>query len=215
MMDIKPVSKIYIIESPSKQDLEKGRKEGIAMSEFLKLADIWNDCFAISDEGELWHAIGTIAQEIEKNKGAHGWTAIHFSMHGNQDGIALTSGEFIDWKKFSYIWAQAFTNIVGYLKNPANQKPFCPVHLCFSSCYGLSAVAMKNYSVGSPYFVLIAPSLEINWSDSLMGFAILYHTLIHKKQGFDKAIERMNLVNELDYVFRFDIIEGWGIIKAT
>lgn len=214
-MDIKASSKIYIVESPSQADIKLGRQEGTGLSSVLTLANIQNECFQVANENDLIQAFKDIAQDVNKNKEGNVWIAIHLSLHGNKQGIGLTDGTVINWKHFSEIWMKYFTNEVGYFTNPINSQRFCPVYLCLSVCEGMAAKEMRNYSTSVPYFSLVAPTIPINWSDSLMAFSILYHTVIHKKLGFDKAIERMNLVNELDNVFQFDILDGWGIINKA
>ena len=212
-MDLKAESKIYIIESPSLKDLADGRQEGGGLREFLTMAGIKSDYYNVGNTDDFVNVLESISADVTKNKSDLTLFMIHLSLHGSTEGIGLTSGEFIDWRKFASLWFYHFTERVGGLKNPTNGRMFCPVYLSFSVCEGLSAREIKRYSQHEPYFALVAPSKTVNWADSLIAFAVLYHTVLHKKSGIGVAVERMNLINELDNVFQIDLMDGWKVIK--
>ena len=80
--NLKDITKIFIIESPSEKDLLEGRQEGIALSETLKLARIQNDCFTVKNKSGLIDILGKIVAEIKIDQKKWGAISIHFSLHG-------------------------------------------------------------------------------------------------------------------------------------
>ncbi len=209
-MDIKPTSKIYIIESPAKEDLAKGRTEGAALCEILKLADIPHAYFTVTDIDSFKTVFADVAAQINGSKDEHADVALHFSMHGNKDGLGLMSGQFLNWLQFAKLVVD-FVSEVGTFKHPTSGKRFCPVKLHFSVCYGFNAKALKELSSVDLYWSLVGPTEPVNWSDSLIAFATLYHNSVHKPIAYDKAVEKMNLAAGLQNIFQLDLAEGWAI----
>ena len=131
-------------------------------------------------------------------------------MHGNQNGIGLTSGEFLDWSSL-YLIIKDFNDVLGYITLP-NGKMLAPVNLHFSVCEGFCAIAIKNIGEESPYQSLIAPTAAVNWADSIMAFATYYHNTLHKTNGSKKAVEKMNSINDFVDVFKIDLMEELTLI---
>jgi hypothetical protein len=211
-MDIKQASKIYIVESPSEQDVSVGRVEGKALCEILKLALIPFDYFDVAEKRGLKETLLKIAGSINSNKEDEVNITLHFSMHGNKAGLQLRSGEFITWPQFAEIIVD-FVSEVGTFKHPTTGKRFCPIKLHFSACEGFDAKILKQYSPVALYWLLVGPTQPVNWSDSLIAFATLYHNTIHKTIAYDDAVEKMNLAAGLNNIFQLDLAEGWEIQK--
>src|SRR5213075_3439624 len=91
-MELKNKTRIFIIESPSETDIHDDRKEGLALSEMLKLADIENEYFRVSNKVTFSECLAKIVQ-IEGKK--ERFPTLHFSFHGNENVIALTNQEFL------------------------------------------------------------------------------------------------------------------------
>src|SRR6185436_6264506 len=198
-MHLKDITKIFIIESPSKDDIVSGKREGVALSEMLTLARIQNSCFTVEDKDTLTKILGQIADEFRSRKME--WAAIylHFSLHGNKEGVGLTNNEFIDWKEF-HKTIKHFNEAIGYLQVSKFPK-FAPINLHFSACEGFSATTIKDLGEESPYISLVGPTCAVDWADSLMAFSVYYHAIIHKKTGMRRGVEIMNLVNGFDNIF--------------
>src|SRR5689334_1005397 len=86
---------VYIIESPSAYDLLDGRTEGRTLGEALTLAAIPYWYSLAIDKATLTQALGPRLLEAWRALGK--LPILHLSMHGNQDGVQLSSGEFISW----------------------------------------------------------------------------------------------------------------------
>jgi hypothetical protein len=199
--NIKPLSRIYIIESSSLDDLENDRKEGYALSEMLRLANIKNHYFYVSDK----QAFAKVFKEIiETEKGNNeGVITLHFSMHGNENGIELTNKEFILWKTLYTEYLKTFIDAVGHGSLKSGHI-FAPFHLHFSVCKGFYARKIKDIANVPPYYTLIGPIKEVDWTESLVAFITLYHNTIHTQIGVRLSVEKMNIAANLDNIFQVD-----------
>ncbi len=209
-MEIKAITKIFIIESPSTEDVKEDRKEGLALSEILRLSNIQNTYMNVDSIDNLKTTLKQISSEVKREIKKYGAITLHFSMHGNQTGIGLTNGEFIDWNNL-YLILKDFNDVLGYITLP-NGKKLAPVNLHFSVCQGFCAIAIKNIGSESPYQSLIAPTVAVNWADSIMAFATYYHNTLHKKNGSKIAVEKMNSINDFNNVFKIDLMESLELI---
>ncbi|MBL7717695.1 MAG: hypothetical protein JNL72_02575 [Flavipsychrobacter sp.] len=204
----KEFRKVYIIESPSPQDILDGRREGLALSEILTLAAIKNSYYQVSDFDTLLLAFHRIILDINQKDNRLGVVDLHFSMHGNSQGLGLSSGQLIEWQALAPI-LNDFNNKVGYMEiEMAPGKKYGSANLNFSVCHGFNATLMKEYSEHSPFTTILGPIHEVNWSDSLMAFAVYYHNTIHKGHGWRYSAKMMNATVGLNNVFKLEIAEG-------
>lgn len=208
-MELKEIVQIYIIESPGDIDILDNRKEGFALSEILKLADIKNKYFNVINIKTLTECLDRIYQDIKKQEKELGGIVIHFSMHGNKDGVGLTSGEFIDWNHFFKIFDE-FNGRLGYIELP-NGITTSKISIYMSSCEGYNAHVIRDFSEYPLYTSLVGPTTSVNWSDSLIAFATLYHNTIHKTSGYKIAIEKMNSAAGLDDIFQLANAKGLNL----
>lgn len=209
MSELIDMTKVFILESPSKEDNEAGRNEGGALGETLELATIDNEVFTISSLDEFKGALEVIAKEVNEIKGKLGAVHLHFSMHGSDDGIVLTDGTFLDWTKLHEVLKE-FNDSIKYIEMPSGLK-IAPTFLSFSVCNGFAARAIKDMGDESPYSALIGPTESVEWSDSLLAFSIYFHNVILKKTGTAKALKNMNETVGLDNVFHADGGKGMTI----
>lgn len=209
MSELIQMTKVYIIESPSKEDIEADRNEGGALGKTLELATIKNKVYTVSNVDGLKEALLEIAIEVEEIKKELGAVHLHFSMHGSEDGITLTDDTFINWQEF-YEIIKEFNDNIKYIELPNGLK-IAPTYLTFSVCKGFSATAIKDFGEESPYTALIGPTDSVEWADSLLAFSIFFHNVIIKKTGTTTALENMNKTVGLDNVFQADGGKGMAI----
>lgn len=205
-MNLKEITKIFIIESPSAEDIKDDRKEGHALSEILRLANIQNSYRQVANSNELEAALGSIATEVNSHKNKFGAITLHFSFHANEDGFRLTSQEIVKWSVF-FGSIKKFEDRLGYIAAPGIK--IAPVNLNFSACKGYNAVKIKPMGETCPYFMLVGPTENVDWSDSLLAFATYYHNTIHKRKGNKEAVALMNIVNGFQDIFQFDLAPGF------
>src|SRR4051812_25299514 len=101
---------VCIVESASEHDLSQGHREGVALSEALTLAHIKNKLFTVDSQVDLDRTFAQIAEFARPRPEAITSDGppdvlilpqlfLHFSCHGNEDGIRLTNGDFISWEE--------------------------------------------------------------------------------------------------------------------
>lgn len=203
---MKDIVKIYIIESPGSLDILDNRKEGYALSEILKLAEIKNKYYNVVDRNTFTECLNRIFNDIKATGQDLGGIILHLSMHGNNTGIGLTNGEFIYWKEFYAIFDDLNLRL-GYIILPNNVR-VSKFDIYMSSCEGFNAQVIKEYSEYPLYTSLIGPVTSVNWSDSLIAFATLYHNTIHKTNILKVGVDKMNSAAGLDNVFQIASANG-------
>lgn len=210
--------KVYIIESPSQKDISDSREEGPALFHALKLANIDVEQYKVFNLNDLTTALANIGWDPKKDKNGL-WIipVIHFSLHGNQNEIGLTSGESLTWGE-----------LARKLK-PINDSRFSLLTICMSVCKGAYAHKMAHqYEINTPYAALVGPKINIDWSDSLTAFITLYHHITQKYTPLYEAVDIMNIAAGLRDEFRcFSggrehkkyqdklLAKAWELIKNT
>lgn len=206
MSELIEMTKVFIIESPSFVDIFEKRKEGYALGKILELATIDNEIYAVSDLETLRMAFGKISSSVNEIKGNLGAIHLHFSMHGSENGVALSDKTFVDWRAF-YDVLKVFNDSIGYISPSGGQK-IAPTYLAFSVCYGFSAKKIKDFGDESPYTALIGPTQPVSWADSLLAFSVYYQNTILKRLGVRVALTNMNKIIGLNNIFQSDPGKG-------
>lgn len=172
---------VHVIESPSSQDLLDGRTEGRVLIEALALSEVPATYNLVTNRSTLDTAIGDrLKNAIDKHKA---FPVIHLSLHGNDQGIALTNGEFLTWHELREILL------------PINQVFGNGLLVCLSSCYGAAGCRMAMYeNKPLPFCALVGHPESATWSDSAIAFVTFYHR-ISKGATFTMAVEAMKVAS--------------------
>lgn len=189
VLDNKATGFVFIIESPSEDDLLDGRTEGRSLVEALKLSGIDGWYSLISSKSTFYKAIGdrlTAAIQAFPNKSP----VFHFSMHGNINGLALLNGEFITWEELRVALAP--------LHNAMNGKSL----VCMSSCEGASAIRMAMIEDAAlPFGILVGNIQNAKWDDAAVAYVTFYHHFF-KNTPVPQAVEAMRIASD-DESFMF------------
>lgn len=178
---------VYLIESPSPTDLYHRRNEGEMLQQAIKLNEI-GCSYRLAVNLEAFTAALYIglneAMEIFKPS----MPIIHISAHGSADGIALSSGEFVQWSQ------------LRELLIPINKKLSGALFVCMSSCEGYSGcrMAMDPESKEHPFFAIIGNGAKPTWPETAIGFATLYH-LVAKGYTIVDAVAAMCIASGNEY----------------
>ncbi len=183
--------KIFIIESPSPNDLLDGVNERNSLENMCKMFDHKSTSFTTYSKSDLEKIVQYISGIVLKSEDL---LCIHFSCHGNTRGVGIGS-DFIFWVDFIEILLPILKNI--------NVGPKTIITL--SSCGANGQEITKNInllmnkvktSLSPPRYFLVSNQEEIEWRDALLCWTILYHQLGEMK-GLTKSdlqsiIKRMN-----------------------
>jgi hypothetical protein len=155
---------VYIVESPSPDDLLESVSEGHLIKESLKLAGISAVLsLAVDFQSFLKALYPRLHETLVK---LNGIPILHLSAHGNEKGIELTDKRFIDWDE------------LRKLLIPLNRILGGALILCMSSCSGLHGLRMvMSEEKEDPFIAIVCNTGTPNWSDTAVAFIAFYHRL--------------------------------------
>lgn len=174
---------VYVIESPSALDLLDGRTEGRALCEAISVSGIPYFYSLVTNKETLKIALADRLDTASHNFGS-AVPVLHFSMHGNEHGVALTSGDFITWAELEF------------LLNDVNQKcNSTGMLLCMSTCHGIHAQRMAVADLTRrPFWALVGNSFSTQWSDSAVAYIAFYHRYF-KGIGINDCVTAMKFAS--------------------
>ncbi len=173
---------VYIIESPSADDLLVNRLEGRVLSEALGVSGI--DCnYQLAANPQTFNQSITLNLEsIFMQDSYRRIPVLHISAHGNHQGVALTDNSFIPWENF-------YQRLLD-INNKFNGNLLVSV----SACFGAFAGQLITPNRPSPCFALIGPTMETELSDLAIGYSALYHN-IKKTWNLEVAFNAMKIAS--------------------
>jgi hypothetical protein len=182
---------VYVVESPSADDLYDGRTEGRVLTEAFQLAGIKNRYIVAAGRDQFQRALGHDFATAVRQVGAV--PILHLSAHGCDEGIGLTDGDLVTWDQ------------LRDLLMPANRALGDLLLVCMSACYGTAGRRMAM-RVGEPlpYFAILGHPDSPTWADAAIGYAAFYHRLFDGS-GLMTALVAMRAASGDD---RFDIHVG-------
>jgi hypothetical protein len=208
---LKLYTKVFVIESPSADDLAKGVDESKKLSAAFTNSGIPHDLYVVSDLRTFQEVLRQIAEEVVVIRKTIGAVTLHLSMHGNEHCIGLTSNEKVYWEQLAGMLREFM-----YTITPMYQKGWktSPVTICFSSCEGLHATAVNNFAEPdeSLFQFLVGPVSPVTWTQAANAFIAFHeHTLNVDGVGLGpEALKKMNDAAGLVDVFQGQLGKGMG-----
>jgi len=209
--------KVYIIESPSANDLLHGRCEGTSLTSIFKLEDIPYEYYLAINKDTVKSALELIKEDMlyvhyEEMRECFFFPIIHLSCHGNEDCIAFSSGDSIKWNELNQIINDMELNLAFDEGGTIN-----PLSLSMSSCCGLYAIFAdrEEHSVDkSPFAFVLGHEESIRWDDALIAFATYYHNLIKKELTMTDSVRCMNnSINNADFFKSFHSHDAYNLLS--
>ncbi len=176
MSDIKTFQ-VYIIESPSSEDLFDDRKEGELIKRALAIAEIRTTLKMAVDGERFVNALVACGEQLISQQ--FDVPVLHISAHGDEKGIQLTNKESVAWADLEKRLGQLNEALGGQLI------------LCMSSCQGARAWNMALNHSPRAYSVLVGSEQKPTWTETAIGFAVFYHLLAVGKTVAE-AVDGMN-----------------------
>ena len=182
---------IAIIESPKASDVAAGFVEGDALSAALKVMKVQHKYYPVANVAEMDRCMTQIAIDANITPGHTAYFPmlfVHYSMHGNTDGIELTNGDFIPWQQlgdklmnFAHASGRIFPEVSAGI-----------LTVCFSTCDGLYGGRMAVGRPQSPYYGIVGAKHKSNWRDSLTAFIAFYNCVCQPDAKLLEGVKRMN-----------------------
>ena len=175
---------VYIVESLSPTDFYKRRLDGYAANEILKILDVTTEYRIAFTEKLVKRAIAEAADGE-----CH---VLHFSSHGDANGIRLTNNTDISWADF----VELIRPVAG--KHNA---------LVMATCGGGDKQLTKALTAAGVMFGYVFGSTAdtVTFSDSCLAWSILYNRLVDhgfKKPALMKTLKAVNAAIAGDFVYR-------------
>ncbi len=162
---------VHIIESPSADDLLGDQVEGRALCNALELARIPH-AYSLAANKEMFKKalMDPLSGKPSNSSLKESVPILHLSMHGNDDGVELTSGEFISWDQLRSDLAPLLAGMGGHLL------------ICMSSCAGAMGCRMAMNDETFPSFgALVGNTKPVNWGDAAVAYISFYHQYFKNK----------------------------------
>jgi hypothetical protein len=194
---------VHIIESPSPADIARGRCEGEALSAALRLAETANQYHRVDSLHSLKECIVRIAGATkphtapEQTETVVSVPHLHFSSHGNANGIGLTNGDFVDWKAMRELLL-GFAGLTGLI----SPRGFGLFPVLFSTCNGASAREMFTEGPPYPCMYIVGPNETVPWSAALTAYVVYYHLNLVRHTPAQSIVAIMNQAAGLGTVFQ-------------
>lgn len=184
---------VYVIESPSPEDMLERRDEGEALAQTLRLAGIEVHYFLAVSEEMVEAAFDKIPAIV---KARADWAVampwIHLSAHGYAEGLELTDGQTLYWPVLTRLLEKLHKSIGPVLLPSEYIQTMPKAALSLSSCG-----AFDNYrnSVATelPVQSLVGTDRDVGWCQSLIAFSTFYYQALFQRIGVRRAVEIMNI----------------------
>lgn len=178
------LEKVYIVESLSPKDFYERRLDGHAANEILKILDVTTEYRIAFTKKLVKRAISEAA--------AGDCRVLHFSSHGDANGIRLTNNTDISW-----------TDFVELVRPVAGKDNA----LVMATCGGGDKQLTKALTAAGVEFGYVFGSTAdtVTFSDSCLAWSILYNRLVDhgfEKSGLMSTLKAINSAIVGDFVYR-------------
>jgi hypothetical protein len=173
---------VYLVDSPSHDDLFSGYSIGMALRDTLRAIKI--PCFytlatnKVNFERCLTYQLPETIRQMQPSPNISANPFIHLCMHGEPNGISLTDSTFVQWQ-----------NLRTLLLSHNQAKGFDPF-VCMASCNGVNGSNMAN-AFDSAFNVLIGNTGQVLQSDVTVAYMSFYNHLFYKNANLEQAVTAM------------------------
>lgn len=175
---------VFIIESLNPEDFYERRLDGHAANKMLKILGIKTKYHVAFTQPLVERAV---AEAAKKN-----FQVLHFSSHGDSEGVQLTSGKNLNWSEF-----------VQLIKPASGPKKA----LVMATCGGGDRELTKALQAAGVTFgwVFGSTAKTVNFSDCFLAWSILYNRLVDHGFQKDELMTTLKSINKAitgDFIYR-------------
>ena len=170
---------VYIIESPSDEDLYYHRYESDLLRQAVELSNMKCIVRIVASKETFEKAISEGLKEAVIANFPQD-PILHISAHGCEDGICLTNKDFVTWRELQSLLL------------PISRAREWGLLLCMSACQGIQAIKMAFTDVETheAAYAVVGCSSKPTWSDTAVAYASFYHMLV-KRDDLVYAVDAM------------------------
>jgi len=155
---------VYIIESPSHNDIKHDVYEGSVLKNGLDIRRLQYEYNIAHRKNQFMQLLGNnLFQKIGEYQK---FPILHFAMHGSPNGIELTDNTFLDWNEFAHLLSKIKLSIYPY-----------PLIICMSSCWGSFARQMAMRPGDLPFDILVGNNSPTDLDDLAIAYLVFYNLL--------------------------------------
>lgn len=173
---------VFLVDSPSHNDLYGGYSIGMALRDALKALRIPCIYTLTTNKENFQLALTTrlpeSIQQMQPFTHINAIPFVHLCMHGAPMGVGLTDGSFLSW--------QDLRNLLLSHNWVKGHDPY----VCMASCNGFNATNMAN-AFDTAFSALIGNTGEVLQSDVTVAYMSFYNHLVYKMASFDQAVQAM------------------------
>lgn len=177
---------VYIVDSPSSHDIFNGYSIGMALRDTLNAIRVPTFYTFASNrfmfEQAFQYKLQASISQFQIDPSANAYPFIHLCMHGHNEGIGLTSNEFINW-----------VDLRQTLRSHNTIKGYDPL-LCMASCNGIGATSMAH-AHDSAFNFLIGNTGSVLQSDVTVAYLAFYNHIFFKNANIDQAVKAMRVAS--------------------
>jgi len=146
---------VFVIESNRPNEIHLS--EGLALAKTLQFSGTPCEHFSAKHKSDVdvFLQAGAPLSLLQRRK----LPILHFSAHGWEQGIVLTSGETVTWTELAVMLGPIADATAGNFV------------VAMSSCCGLHATQIPIFTDIKMY-ALIGTPVEVNWSDNVVAFTL-------------------------------------------
>lgn len=172
--------RIYVLESLPDED----RKTGTDLYEHLRYQEYKHDFLKVylREIDSVLSFIKVFAEIIEDCKQNHSSPVIHFEIHGNENGIRLCSGEFVDW----YSFADCLREVNYYSR--------FNLFITLAVCNGMHLMKTMVHNKPAPYYMALGSFKELS-SGSLSADFETFYDEFFDSLDIEKAVNALEIAN--------------------
>jgi hypothetical protein len=182
--------KVFIIESPNPNDLLESRNEKSSLENMCKMFGHQSTSFSTYSKDDLDKIVKYIAKvDLQESD----ILCLHFSCHGDSAGIEIGS-DFIQWGEFIQVLLPIFAD------KEIGSRTFIIISACGANEQTITRIInlfddKLKAQLSPPYYFFVYNQDTVEWRDSLICWAILYHQLGKlesiKKQDVKQVLDRI------------------------
>jgi hypothetical protein len=172
---------VFIVESPSANDLLDDRVEGRALCSALQLAEIPHAYSLVTTRKALEDSLfERLPRLMQLPQFLDRLPILHLSMHGNNEGVGLTDGNVLTWDELRELITPLMNVMSGGLL------------ICMSSCFGIGGCRMvMNQTADHPFWAIIGNKQDATWANAAVAYITFYHQFFKDNSVLDNCVNVM------------------------
>jgi len=192
---------IIVIQSIPKNERQTGDE---LYNDVLRYKPIRNDnifceLINVANKQDLSHAISHILSNLKEGD----ILTLHFETHGSADGIALSSGEIIEWKEF-YNLIRPINIAVGHL-----------LFVIMSMCFSIAMISNINVEQRAPYRAFICTTREMYPDELYSGFLSFYEKFFNLRDIFKAMTALQKEIQDKNGISPFQLLSAESVFDET